>query len=62
MGFGDFTPAGGSYRKPISKKDLKKLRENFAKADEISARAREFEAEEQKKASQEFEDLLGDIV
>lgn len=62
MGFWDFTPAGGSYRKPVSKKQLKRLKEHFAMADEISAKARQLEALEQENARKEFDDLLDEIV
>ncbi|EKE26023.1 MAG: hypothetical protein ACD_4C00466G0002 [uncultured bacterium (gcode 4)] len=62
MWFWDFTPSSHWYRKPISKRDLKKLQENFAMADEISAKARKLELDEKKKASQEFDDLLDEIV
>ena len=62
MWYWDFSPAWGWYRKPATKKQLRKLQENFALADEISAKARQLEAEEQKKANQEFDDLLWDIV
>ena len=61
MWFWDFTPAAHSYKKPVSKKELRKLQENYSKADEISKKARELEENEQKKASQEFDDLLNSI-
>lgn len=61
MWYWDFTPASHSYKKPVSKKELKKLQENYSKADEISRKARELEQEEQKKASQEIDDLLDSI-
>ena len=62
MWFWDFTPASSWHRKPISKKELKRLQEIYAKADEISAKTRLLEAEEQKKASIEIDDLLDDIL
>ncbi|EKE29891.1 MAG: hypothetical protein ACD_2C00079G0008 [uncultured bacterium (gcode 4)] len=62
MWFWDFTPAAHSYKKPISKKELRKLQENYAMADEVSKKARELEAEEQKNASAEMDDMLDDIL
>lgn len=62
MWFWDFTPASHSYKKPISKKELKKLQENYAHADEVIKRAREFEEAEQKKANIEIDDMLDDIL
>ncbi|MDD2566274.1 MAG: hypothetical protein PHZ26_05975 [Candidatus Gracilibacteria bacterium] len=61
MGFGDYTPASHSYKKPITKKQLLKLQESYKNADEISRQARELEEKEQKKASQEMEDLLSGL-
>lgn len=58
MWFWDYTPASHSYKKPITKKQLLKLQESYKNADEISRQARELEEKEQKKASQEMEDLL----
>ncbi|EKE27498.1 MAG: hypothetical protein ACD_3C00198G0012 [uncultured bacterium (gcode 4)] len=62
MWFWDFSPASHAYKKPITKKQLRQLQENYAMADEVSKRARELEAEEQKKASAEMEDMLDDIL
>lgn len=61
MWFWDFAPPSWWRAKYISKKELKKLQENFKHADEISKQARKREEEEQKKASQEIEDLLNEI-
>lgn len=61
MWYWDFIPAGHSYKKPVSKKDLKRMQENYQKADEIVKEVREYEKEEQKKASQEMDDLLDSL-
>lgn len=58
MWYWDFTPASHAYKKPISKRELRKLQANYEMADEIAKKARELEQEEQKKASQEMADLL----
>lgn len=62
MWFWDYTPASHSYKKPISKKELRKLQENFKNADEISKKARELEKEEMQWAKQELDDMLDDIM
>jgi hypothetical protein len=62
MWFWDFAPPSRWGSKYISKKELKKLKDNFKLSDEISKKAREKEQEEQEKASQEIDDLLKEIV
>lgn len=62
MWFWDFTPASHSYKKPITKAQLKKMQDNFAKADVISKEIRLKEEEEKKIALNEMDDLLSDII
>ena len=62
MWFWDYTPASHSYKKPISKKQLLKLQENYKNADEISKKARELEQQEMQWAKQGLEDMLSDIL
>jgi hypothetical protein len=59
---GDFTPRSSWRAKPISKKELAKLRKNYERADEIVRLAKEKEEEEKKRANQEVEDMLNEIV
>jgi hypothetical protein len=62
MWFWDFTPASNSYKKPITKKQLQKLRENYAEADKISKKARELEEKEKESVKIEMDDMLDDIL
>ena len=61
MGFWDFTPAASGRKRPISKKELKKLQDNYKFADEISKKARELESEEKKDAQKDLDNLLSGI-
>lgn len=57
----DFAPAWHSYKKPISKRELEKLKKAYSEADSISKKSRAMEEEEQKKANIEIDDLLEGI-
>jgi len=61
MWAGDFTPSARGRAKPITKKELQKIRESFVHADEIAHKAREMEEVEKQWADKELEDLLADI-
>lgn len=58
MWFWDYTPAAHSYKKPISKKQLKALQENYKNADAICKKARELEKKEMEKAQSELDDMM----
>lgn len=58
MWFWDYTPAAHSYKKPITKAQLRKMQESFKNAYEISAKTRELEKEEMKKAQNELDNLM----
>lgn len=62
MWFWDFSPPSRWSAKPISKKKLKELQDNFKRADEISKQTRAKEQEDQKKVNAEIDNLLSDII
>lgn len=62
MWFWDYTPAWHSYKKPISKKQLQKIKDNFKNADEISKKVKELDEKEKEWVEVEFEGLLEDIL
>ncbi len=62
MWFWDFAPASHSYKKPVSKKELKRMKDSFKNADEISKKARELEEKEMDLAKKELDDMLWDIM
>ncbi|MDD2891981.1 MAG: hypothetical protein PHQ95_03370 [Candidatus Gracilibacteria bacterium] len=61
MGAGDYTPSASGRAKPVTKAQLRRMREDYARAEELSKEALELEKKEQEKASREMNDLLGDV-
>lgn len=61
MWFWDYTPASHSYKKPITKKQLRKMQENFSRADEITKQVREME-EKEKASLGDLDDLISDVL
>ena len=57
----DYTPSSSGRMKPVTKAQLRRMQEDFARAWEISKEALEKEEQEKKKASLEMNDLLGDV-
>jgi hypothetical protein len=59
MGIGDLMPSGG-YRpkKPLTKAQLKKMQQSYAKAEGISKTVKELEQKEQTLIQWETENLL----
>lgn len=61
MWFWDFTPSSRGRAKPVTKADLRKKQQAYARADEIAREARAQEDQEKEKASREMDDLLGEV-
>ncbi|MDD5376793.1 MAG: hypothetical protein PHH16_01620 [Candidatus Gracilibacteria bacterium] len=61
MGAGDYTPSSSGRAKPVTKAQLRRMQEDYARAEALSKEALEQEKKEQEKASREMNDLLGDV-
>lgn len=61
MWYWDYTPSGNYAKKPLTKKQLQKIRENYAKADIISEHVRDLEAKEKEKTEEKIDDELNVI-
>ncbi|MDD5197593.1 MAG: hypothetical protein PHN60_01895 [Candidatus Gracilibacteria bacterium] len=61
MGAGDYTPSASGRAKSITKAQLRKMQEDYARAEEIAKEALEQEKKEKERASREMNDLLGDV-
>lgn len=57
----DYTPASNWRAKPITKAELRKMQQNYARAEEFSKEALELEKKEQENASREMNALLGEV-
>ena len=58
----DFTPPSSWRYKKISAKDLKKMKENYEKAGQISQQAIEEEKKYKNKAQNELDGLIDEIL
>lgn len=62
MWYWDYIPSHGNHQvKPLSKSELKKLQEQYAKADIISEHVRQLEQEEKKKNKDHLEKSLDSL-
>jgi hypothetical protein len=61
MWAGDYTPSSTGRAKPITKAELRRMQEDYARADLLSQEALAQEKLEQEKASREMNDMLGDV-
>lgn len=64
MWYGDFAPPSGHHpKKPLSRKQIQKMREAYAQADGISAHIQELEQQEQEQfpPQKEVHDQLDQI-
>jgi hypothetical protein len=57
MWYWDYAPSSSHRAKPLTKKQLAKAREAYAKADMITAQVKALEAKEEKDAAKELEKL-----
>ena len=57
----DYTPSSTGRAKPITKAQLRKMQEDYARAETLSKEALEQEQREKEKASREMNDLLSDV-
>ena len=57
----DYTPASSGRAKPITKAELRKMQQDYARAEKLSKEALELEKKEKERASREMNDLLGDV-
>lgn len=57
----DCAPSASGRAKPITKAQLRKMQEDYARAEALSKEVLEQEKREQEKASREMNDLLGDV-
>ncbi|MDD4531036.1 MAG: hypothetical protein PHO80_05825 [Candidatus Gracilibacteria bacterium] len=62
MGAGDFTPPSSGRFKQVSKKDLRKIQENYEKAELISKKSLEDETEYKNKAQDKLNDMIDEIL
>ena len=62
MWVGDFAPPARGAKKPISKKDLKKLKDAYAKADEIVQEAQKQEQAERTHAEQDMKHQIDNLL
>lgn len=59
MWYWDYFPTGGNHhKKPLTKKQLQKIQENYAKADIITKHVQELEAKETEKINEKIENKL----
>ncbi len=58
MWYWDYTPSGWGRPKPLTKAQIRKAKEAYAKADTINAELRKREQEEQEQMNQKIEDEL----
>lgn len=62
MWYWDYFPPSGKYaKKPLTREQIKKLKENYQKADEIIAHVEQLEAKEKEKISKKAEDTLNEL-
>lgn len=62
MGYGDLTPSGWYHpKRPLSRKQIEKLRRAYAKADIIRETVAEKEKKEQEKTKTEMDAALDDL-
>ena len=57
----DYTPASTGRAKPITKAQLRRMQEDYARAETLSKEALEIEKKEQEKINREMNDLLEDV-
>ena len=57
----DYTPSSHGRAKPITKAELKRMQDDYARAEAVSKEALEEEKKEQERASREMNLLLGDV-
>ncbi|EKD44338.1 MAG: hypothetical protein ACD_71C00174G0002 [uncultured bacterium (gcode 4)] len=57
----DYTPSASGRAKPITKAQLRKMQEDYARAEALSKEVLEQEKKEQEKVGREMNDLLGNI-
>ncbi|MBS9783907.1 hypothetical protein KGV55_01005 [Candidatus Gracilibacteria bacterium] len=58
MGIGDRFPTGNGPKKPLTKKQLQKMREAYAHAEEIAEKVRIKEEKEKKEREEKAEEVL----
>lgn len=62
MWYGDYIPSWGSHpKKPLSKEEMRKIREAYAKADAITSHVRELEQKEKEKIEKKSEQKLDEL-
>ncbi len=63
MWYWDFAPPSGHHaKKPLSKKEIKKLQEAYSRAGEISETVKELEEKENEKTEKELEEMMRGLV
>lgn len=61
MWYWDYTPSGNYYKKPLTKKQLEKMKENFRKWWEIAEHVQELEKKENEKNKENIEEKLDSL-
>lgn len=57
----DYTPSSTGRAKPITKAQLRKMQEDYVRAEMLSKEVLEQEKKEKERAGREMNDLLGDV-
>lgn len=62
MWYWDYFPSGNIHpKKPLSRKQIQKMKEGYEKADMISAHIHKIEEQEQEKMKQKVEEQLNEL-
>ncbi|MDD2916523.1 MAG: hypothetical protein PHH70_01625 [Candidatus Gracilibacteria bacterium] len=61
MGAGDYTPSASGRAKPVTKAQIRRMQEDYARAEALSKEVLKQERQEQEKINHEMNDLLSHI-